>query len=284
MIDKEITFDRFVRILAVVLIILAVLWLVNYLSAVLLPFFVGWVLAYLLNPLVNFVEHKMHVPTRALSIIVALLFVAIMVAAVIYFIVPPMIEQFQRLGEVTVKYLNPVYVLHPARLRQTLQRMGAHLPQERTPLLAGPDEGRGRRTQQLYPRTGHGGLLHGREVRRGDGAFLQIRESAFLCGQIFGERHAADAPDRRFREQMIINGSIHDLLKCHLDDLTGPGFVQGGIDKHLKMRLPKIRHADAIQRGEVLPDHVLIHGLSVPFPDGLIGPEPFPAVIQEKRV
>ena len=106
MIDKEITFDRFVRILAVVLIILAVLWLVNYLSAVLLPFFVGWVLAYLLNPLVNFVEHKMHVPTRALSIIVALLFVAIMVAAVIYFIVPPMIEQFQRLGEVTVKYLN----------------------------------------------------------------------------------------------------------------------------------------------------------------------------------
>ena len=106
MFDKEITFDRFVRILAVVLIILAVLWLVNYLSAVLLPFFVGWVLAYLLNPLVNFVEHKMHVPTRALSIIVALLFVALMVAAVIYFIVPPMIEQFQRLGEVTVKYLN----------------------------------------------------------------------------------------------------------------------------------------------------------------------------------
>ena len=106
MFDKEITFDRFVRILAVVLIILAVLWLVNYLSAVLLPFFVGWVLAYLLNPFVNFVEHKMHVPTRALSIIVALLFVAIMVAAVIYFIVPPMIEQFQRLGEVTVKYLN----------------------------------------------------------------------------------------------------------------------------------------------------------------------------------
>ena len=106
MFDKDITFDRFVRILAVVLIILAVLWLVNYLSAVLLPFFVGWVLAYLLNPFVNFVEHKMHVPTRALSIIVALLFVAIMVAAVIYFIVPPMIEQFQRLGEVTVKYLN----------------------------------------------------------------------------------------------------------------------------------------------------------------------------------
>ena len=106
MFDKEITFDRFVRILAVVLIILAVLWLVNYLSAVLLPFFVGWVLDYLLNPLVNFVEHKLPVPTRALSIIWSLLFVAIMVAAVIYFIVPPMIEQFQRLGEVTVKYLN----------------------------------------------------------------------------------------------------------------------------------------------------------------------------------
>jgi len=106
MFDKEITFDRFIRIFSVILLIIAVLMLVNYLSAVLLPFFIGWVLAYLLNPLVKFIDHKLHVPSRALSIIVALLFVILVVAAVIYFIVPPMIEQFQRLGEVIVRYLN----------------------------------------------------------------------------------------------------------------------------------------------------------------------------------
>jgi predicted PurR-regulated permease PerM len=106
MFDKEITFDRFVRMLSVVLLIVGVLMLVNYLSAVLLPFFVGWLLAYLLNPLVNFIEHKLHVPSRALSIVISMLFVGLVVAAVTYFIIPPMIEQFQRLGEVTIKYLN----------------------------------------------------------------------------------------------------------------------------------------------------------------------------------
>ena len=106
MFEKQITFDRFVRILAIVVCIVGVLMLVNYLSAVLLPFFVGWLLAYLINPLVNYIHNKLHIPGRALSIILALLLVGLMIAAVIYFIIPPMIEQFRRLGEVCVKYLN----------------------------------------------------------------------------------------------------------------------------------------------------------------------------------
>ena len=41
MLEKEITFDRFVRILGIVLLVGGVLYTMNFLSSVLLPFFVA---------------------------------------------------------------------------------------------------------------------------------------------------------------------------------------------------------------------------------------------------
>lgn len=106
MLEKEITFDKFIRILGVVLITGGVLYMLNYLSNVLLPFFVAWLLAYLLYPIVKFVQYKLHVPTRALSIIVTLLFVLAILAGVFYLIVPPMLEQFEKLGNVASQYIR----------------------------------------------------------------------------------------------------------------------------------------------------------------------------------
>ena len=45
MIDQKITFDKFIRWAMVVAMVLAVLYVVNYLSAVLLPFFIAWFFA-----------------------------------------------------------------------------------------------------------------------------------------------------------------------------------------------------------------------------------------------
>lgn len=106
MLEKEITFDRFIRIMGVVLITGGVLYMLNYLSGVLLPFFVAWLLAYLLYPIVKFVQYRMHVPTRALSIIVTLLFVLAVIGGVFYLIIPPMLEQFEKLGDVASQYLT----------------------------------------------------------------------------------------------------------------------------------------------------------------------------------
>jgi predicted PurR-regulated permease PerM len=66
---KEITFDKFIRWAGVTLIVLAVLYMTNYLSSVLLPFFIAWFFAYLLYPVVKFIENKLHVRIRALSIL-----------------------------------------------------------------------------------------------------------------------------------------------------------------------------------------------------------------------
>ena len=104
--QEKITFDKFIRWAGVAALVILVLAAVNYLSNVLLPFFIAWFLAYLLYPAVKFVQNRMHVPTRALSIVVTLIAVIAVVGLVVYLIIPPMIEQFQKLGGLVTKYIQ----------------------------------------------------------------------------------------------------------------------------------------------------------------------------------
>lgn len=106
MMEKTITFDRFVRWMLGGLLALAILYVVNYLSSVLLPFFVAWLLAYLLYPIVCIVQYKLHVSSRVLSIVVTLVFVVGVLTGMVYMIVPPMIEQFEKLGGLVTRYLH----------------------------------------------------------------------------------------------------------------------------------------------------------------------------------
>lgn len=106
MLEEKITFDKFVRWALIALLVAAVLFAINYLSSVLLPFFVAWLLAYLIYPVVKFIQYKMRVPTRALSIIIALVFITAVVCGIFYLIIPPMIEQFEKLGDVITRYLQ----------------------------------------------------------------------------------------------------------------------------------------------------------------------------------
>lgn len=106
MLEKKITFDRFIRWALIALLVFTILFVVNYLSSVLLPFFVAWLLAYLLNPMVRFVQYKMHVPTRALCIVLTLLFVVAVIGCVFYLIVPPMFEQADKLENALTHYIK----------------------------------------------------------------------------------------------------------------------------------------------------------------------------------
>ena len=104
--QKEITFDKFIRYSGIVLLVIAVILLVKYLSAVLIPFFVAWVFAYLLFPVVKFIENKLHVRIRALSIILTMIFVIAIIGGIVYLIVPPMIEQFQKLYDILANWMH----------------------------------------------------------------------------------------------------------------------------------------------------------------------------------
>lgn len=103
---KEITFDRFVRgFLFIASVVLAVLAL-NYLSSVLIPFFVAWVVAYLLYPIVTFLQYRCRLRSRLLSIFVTLILVGAVIYGIGYVIVPPMVEEISHLKEVALRYLR----------------------------------------------------------------------------------------------------------------------------------------------------------------------------------
>ena len=103
---QTITFDKFIRWALVALAILTIGFIIKSLSDVLLPFFIAWLIAYLLYPIVKFVQYKLHVPGRALSIIITLIFVTALFAAIFMFIVPPMINQADKFMTIVNRYLH----------------------------------------------------------------------------------------------------------------------------------------------------------------------------------
>ena len=58
---RKYDFDRVVRILFATACVVAAVYLINYLSGVLLPFFVACLLAYIIHPLVRFNKRWMQI-------------------------------------------------------------------------------------------------------------------------------------------------------------------------------------------------------------------------------
>lgn len=100
----RITFDRFVRGLLILMGGVGVYYLLNILSSVLLPFFLAWLIAYLLYPLITFLEKKCRIRFRILSIVVALALVFGILAALVVFTIPPAIKQIGRLSDDLILY------------------------------------------------------------------------------------------------------------------------------------------------------------------------------------
>ncbi len=92
--DKEYTLDRVVRVLITAAGAVAVLFLVRYLSDVLLPFAAAIILAYLLNPLVAVFEKKTG--HRALAVGMTIAGLGLAVAAITVTVVPLMVGQAHR--------------------------------------------------------------------------------------------------------------------------------------------------------------------------------------------
>ena len=67
------TFDRVIRILFTIAIVVGIFYLIDLLKGALLPFLVAWLLAYLIHPLVDFFKQKCHLRNNFLAIVTALL-------------------------------------------------------------------------------------------------------------------------------------------------------------------------------------------------------------------
>ena len=73
--DKAYTFDRMIRISITIFFICGLVWLLGYLSDVLIPFAVAFLMAYLINPLVVSIKRKIKNNTASVFITLVLLIV-----------------------------------------------------------------------------------------------------------------------------------------------------------------------------------------------------------------
>lgn len=101
---KPYTFDRVVRLVIGLAVILLLFLLVKRLSTALLPFLSAWLMAYLLHPIVCFFQYKLKLKNRILSIIVTLVLLAGVLVGLVLFLTPLINSEVEKMSTLIVLY------------------------------------------------------------------------------------------------------------------------------------------------------------------------------------
>lgn len=104
MLEKKITFDSFIRGIISGGIIIGLLYMVNLLSGVLLPFFIAWMIAYLIYPFVTFFQYKLKLKNRSLAILTVMFLLLAIILLAGTLLVPPIVDEFAKLKNLLSDY------------------------------------------------------------------------------------------------------------------------------------------------------------------------------------
>jgi predicted PurR-regulated permease PerM len=96
--NKPFTFDRVVRLLISAGIIAGLVWLLGYLSDVLIPFAVALLLAYLINPLIVRVQKKIR--NRSAAVFISLVLVVGFVLLLVWLVIPAIAQEVANMGKI----------------------------------------------------------------------------------------------------------------------------------------------------------------------------------------
>lgn len=103
---RPFTFDRTVRILFTVCTLVAVLFLLNLLKGVLLPFLVACLIAYMLEPIVGWNMRWMHTSRRFFPVFLTLIEFIVVVVGLGYLFVPYLVAETSDMAEMLRKYAS----------------------------------------------------------------------------------------------------------------------------------------------------------------------------------
>ena len=98
------TFDRVVRMVIGALIIFGILWLIDLLKNVLLPFFVACLIAYMFEPFVQYNRRLLHLRGRAVAIFVTLFEALFFLGVLGYFLVPMIMDEMHQMAAIMRRY------------------------------------------------------------------------------------------------------------------------------------------------------------------------------------
>ena len=114
--SRPYTFDRVIRLLITLAVVAAILWLLNALKDVLLPFLVACMIAYLFEPFVQFNRQLLHLKGRIVAIFVTLFEAIFLLGMLCYFFVPSIVSEIHSMAallhnystaSISIKYLPP---------------------------------------------------------------------------------------------------------------------------------------------------------------------------------
>ena len=98
------TFDRVVRMVIGALIIFGILWLIDLLKNVLLPFFVACLIAYMFEPFVQYNRRLLHLRGRSVAIFVTLFEALFFLGVLGYFLVPMIMDEMHQMAAIMRRY------------------------------------------------------------------------------------------------------------------------------------------------------------------------------------
>jgi len=101
---KPYTFDRVFRIGIAVALLWGLIWLLGYLSDVLIPFAVALILAYMINPLVNVIQKK--IPHRLVAVFMSLIIVIALAVSLAWLIIPMIATEIKHAGQILSNLVN----------------------------------------------------------------------------------------------------------------------------------------------------------------------------------
>ena len=80
--------------------------LLHRLSGVLLPFFLAWLISYILFPMVKFFQYRCHLKYRIAGIFCTFLTVAAILTGLSFLVIPPMIDEGSRVKDLLITYVS----------------------------------------------------------------------------------------------------------------------------------------------------------------------------------
>ena len=101
--SKPYTFDRTVRLVISVLLFTFGLYLLYILRGVLLPFFIAWLVAYMLNPIVRIFKRKLKLP-HTFSVIITLFLSAAAIVGVGFALSPLISSEIDQVKNILTTY------------------------------------------------------------------------------------------------------------------------------------------------------------------------------------
>ena len=96
---KAITFDQVIRGIIGIAAVAVAVWLINYLKNVLLPFCAACLIAYVLDPVVNYQQKHLKLKNRVIPVFLTLLETIVVIGGLACIIVPLSVNEFDQIEE-----------------------------------------------------------------------------------------------------------------------------------------------------------------------------------------